>query len=333
MLREHPIWGRKTAVFTLQWHLTNACEGYCAHCYDRADISALPTTTCLRLLDDFLAFCRQHDIRGQISLSGGNPLLHPGFWELYTAIAGTKVPVSLLGNPLDAPTLERLLAIARPAYYQVSLEGLPATNDAIRGAGHFARTLDFLRLAKAQRLTTHVMLTLQQANLAEVIPLGIQLASLTRKFTFNRLAQVGEAHDVAIPSPADYADFLRAYLDAAGAHPVFGLKDNLLNILRHQRRDPHFAGCTGHGCGAAFNFVAVLPDGEVHACRKFPSPLGRLPEQSLAEIYHSPLAQRYRQGPRACRRCPLRAHCRGCMAVTYGHGGDPFIDRDPQCFR
>ena len=31
-----------------------------------------------------------------------------------------------------------------------------------------------------------------------------------------------------------------------------------------------FGGCTGFGCGAAFNFMAVLPDGEVHACRKVP---------------------------------------------------------------
>ena len=332
MLREHPLWGRTTAVFTLQWHLTNACEGRCAHCYDRRELCDLPTADCLRILDDFQAFCRQRDIRGQICLSGGNPLLHAGFWEIYTAIARAGLPVSILGNPLDTPALARLLAIQRPAYYQVSLEGLRETNDALRGPGHFARTRDFLQAAKAAHLTTQVMLTLQRANLDDVIPLGLQLAPLIRKFTFNRLAQVGEARGLAIPSHAEYAHFLRDYLETAAAHPVFGCKDNLFNILRHAQRAPLFAGCTGQGCGAAFNFVAVLPDGEVHACRKFPSPLGRVPEQSLTDLYDSPCARNYRQGPRACRRCPLHRACRGCMAVIHGHGGNPLQDRDPQCF-
>jgi selenobiotic family peptide radical SAM maturase len=333
MLRDSPFWGRTTDVFTLQWHLTNACEAHCAHCYDRADYRALPLSTCLAVLDDFQAFCRTHGVRGQISLTGGNPLHHPDFWALYAAIVAADLRVSILGNPLDDATLARLVALRRPCYFQVSLEGLQPVNDALRGAGHFARTLAFLQRARALQVTTHVMLTLHRANREQVIPLGLSLEGLTRKFTFNRLAQVGDGHALAILTPDEYAAFLHDYLAVARTHPLFGVKDNLFNILRHRSHSPLLPGCTGQGCGAAFNFVALLPDGAVHACRKFPSPLGNLTETSLTTLYHSPYARRYRRGPQGCARCAIRPVCRGCMAVTYGAGGDPLRDRDPQCFR
>jgi selenobiotic family peptide radical SAM maturase len=332
MLRDQILCGRKTMRFTLQWHITNACEAHCTHCYDRNDYNALPLDTCLTILQDFQSFCNTHKVHGQISLTGGNPLLHPNFWELYKAIADANIPVSILGNAVDETILSRLFAIKRPVYYQVSLEGLPETNDSIRGSGHYQRTIEFLQLARTHGLTTHVMLTLHKENIGQVIPLGISLESLVRKFTFNRLAQVGEGAALAIPTHEEYKIFLHEYLAAAKQHPVLGFKDNLFNIIRHQNKKSYFDGCTGYGCGAAFNFVAVLPNGEVHACRKFPSPLGQLPVKTLAEIYNSPLAHKYRKGPTACRHCKIRHHCRGCLAVIHSHGGNPFIDCDPQCF-
>ena len=91
-------------------------------------------------------------------------------------------------------------------------------------------------------------------------------------------------------------------------------------------------GCTDFGCGAAFNFLALLPDGEVHACRKFPSLIGNLNTASLFDIYHTPLAGRYRQGPAACRDCRLWLVCRGCLASAHSLGRDVFSEKDPFCF-
>lgn len=86
------------------------------------------------------------------------------------------------------------------------------------------------------------------------------------------------------------------------------------------------------GCGAAFNFVALLPDGQVHACRKFPSLIGNIHDRSLADIYDCPEAQRYRLGPASCRDCRIRHVCGGCLAVIDSAGLDWKQDRDPCCF-
>jgi selenobiotic family peptide radical SAM maturase len=192
--------------------------------------------------------------------------------------------------------------------------------------------MTFLAEARSLGLETHVMLTLTRDNLDQVIPLGNHLRGLTSRFTFNRLAQVGEASDLALPEKDEFATFLERYLLARRNNPVFGFKDNLFNILRQEQDRPLLPGCTGFGCGAAFNFVALLPDGEVHACRKFPSPLGHLRSASLTEIYHSKRARTYRQGSAACRSCRLRRSCGGCLAVSYGQGLDPLTERDPFCF-
>jgi len=332
MLRDRLFLGRNTRTFTLQWHLTNDCPFHCQHCYDRSERSQLTLPDSLKVLAGFQDFCSHHQLAGHISLSGGDPLWYPDFWELYQAIADAWIPMSILGNPISRAQVERLCGIQMPVYYQVSLEGLPDYNDHIRGRGHFDKVIHFLALAKEFRLRTHVMLTLHQANLNQVIPLGEQLRDLTHRLSFNRLSQVGEAAGMNVPDKTAYAAFAAQYLLARRENPILGLKDGLLNIHLQAWGRRRFGGCTGYGCGAAFNFLALLPNGEVHACRKFPSFLGNVDTESLANIYHSRAAKNYRHGSAACQGCRLRLACGGCMAVVHGHGGRIFRDRDPQCF-
>ena len=332
MIRDRWFFGRKCRSFTLQWHLTNACGAHCRHCYDRSNRQEPSLQQALSILADLQSFCRRNRVAPQLSLSGGDPLRYSHFWELYRAIAQAKIPVSILGNPIIPDVMERLCEIHKPTYYQVSLEGLRDHNDSMRGAGHFDRVMAFLLDARKHGLATHVMLTLTRANQDQVIPLGEELRGLTERFTFNRLSQVGEGAALELPTKAEFIDFLGKYVTAQRSNPVLSFKDNLFNVLRLRFHRRFFPGCTGFGCGAAFNFVALLPDGEVHACRKYPSLLGNIQEASLNEIFHSSVAKRYRQGSMACSGCRLRKVCGGCPAVSHGQRLDPLKDRDPYCF-
>lgn len=319
-------------VFTLQWHLTQKCDLNCKHCYDRSDRPDMTLGAAMGVLEDFQSFCQERNVRGQVTFTGGNPLLYPYFDEIYTAAAEQGFQLAILGNPTPRARMDSLLAIAKPCYFQVSLEGLAKHNDEIRGRGHFVRTTKFLALLDKLGIGSQVMLTLTSENMDQVIELGRMLRGKTGQFNFNRLALVGEGAALALPTPEDYARFLADYLDAAHETPTLMLKDSLLNILRRERGEPLFGGCTGFGCGAAFNFLSLLSDGEVHACRKFPSLLGNAFEQSLSDIYDSALASQYRAGPRECDGCQIRAVCGGCLAISHSLGLDIFSDRDPFCF-
>jgi selenobiotic family peptide radical SAM maturase len=319
-------------IFTLQWHVTQACDLHCKHCYDRSDRAPMPYDMAIAILDDFYEFCRDMHIKGQISFTGGNPLLYPHFKEIYQAAVDRGFGVAILGNPTPADQIEQLVKIAKPAFFQISLEGLAEHNDYIRGEGHFQRSLAFLEDLKAMDIYSMVMLTLTRDNMAQVLPLGRLLSGRTDHFTFNRLSTVGEGKQLLMPEKKDFEAFLREYTAAAEKNSMLGLKDNLINIIKTEKGIELFGGCTGYGCGAAFNFVSLLPDGEVHACRKFPSPIGNILQNRLIDIYQSDLAEKYRAGSSACRDCRLNAACRGCLAITYSHGLDIFKDRDPFCF-
>ena len=177
------------------------------------------------------------------------------------------------------------------------------------------------------------MLTLTRANLRQVLPLAEMLRPLADGFNFNRLALFGEGAQLELPEPEEYRGIFGGILAGGSQNPVMSLKDNLFSILLEQEGLEPLGGCTGFGCGAAFNFLALLSDGEVHACRKMPSLIGNLREAGLEELYDSAAAQQYRRGCVACRDCSLHPTCGGCLAVTASLGLDPFTERDPFCFR
>lgn len=320
-------------VFSLQWHLTQSCDLHCRHCYDRSSRSAPSLDAGLDVLRQLRDFCRSRHVSGRVAFTGGNPFLHTHFYDFYRAATEMGLGTVVLGNPVPEEKLEQLLAIGPPLFYQVSLEGLEGHNDEIRGPGNFRKVLSFLDTLRRFKVSSMVMLTLTRANLHQVLPLAQVLRGRAEDFHFNRLAQFGEGARLQLPGVEEYRAFLADYLEAARHHPVLGLKDNLFNILLEQRGLEKFGGCTGFGCGAAFSFLTLLSDGEVHACRKFPSLIGNLRTADLEEIYESSAARRYRRGSEACRGCSLHPVCGGCLALTAGLGGDPFHDRDPFCFK
>lgn len=321
-----------TPTFTLQWHITQKCDLHCRHCYDRSDRVPMTLEQGIQVLDDLYDFCRQQNVYTQVSFSGGNPFMCTHFETLYQEAADRGFLTAILGNPVPVQRLEKILAIQKPAFYQISLEGLQPHNDYIRGNGHFRRSLDFLDVLAELDIFSMVMLTLTRANQDQVIKLGQLLNGKVNLFTFNRLAMVGEGAALeSVPIPT-FEDFLKQYLQAAAKNPHMRLKDNLFNLVRHQNGQPVMGGCAGYGCGAAFNFLALLPDGEVHACRKLPSKLGNIYKLSLYDIYTSQKAEQYRNGPSECADCTIRPACGGCLAVSYGLGLDIFRQRDPYCF-
>lgn len=318
--------------FTLQWHVTQACDLHCKHCYDRSEISPLTLEQGITILDQFRDFVLEKNVRGQVTFTGGNPLLYKHFPELYQEAAKRNFSIAILGNPTSKDVIQSLQAIQPLSFYQVSLEGLEEHNDSIRGAGHFKRILAFLEILDELSIYSMVMLTLTRENMDQVLPLGEFLRGQTDLFTFNRLSQTGEGAALETAVKEEYKEFLEQYLDAVKTNPTMGLKDNLINIVKTERGDKVFGGCTGYGCGAAFNFCSILPNGDMHACRKFQSPIGNVLESSLLELYNSEAAETYRSGPEECRGCKIRPVCGGCQAVIQSSGLDITLHKDPYCF-
>lgn len=318
--------------FTIQWHITHTCDLHCKHCYDRTLLSNVNMDQANRILDQLYYFCREMNIDGHVVLSGGNPYLHRNFYDIYQGVIDRGFSASILGNPVSREAIEKTVAIQTPGFYQVSLEGLQENNDYIRGKNNFDNVVNFLKILDEYNIYSLVMLTLTSYNVGEVIDLIKFLDGKVDSFNFNRLSQVGEGMNLPLPDKNEYEEFLQSYLKEFDNYDHPRLKDNLFNIILQREGKDLSDGCTGFGCGAAFNFVAILPDGQVHACRKFPSEIANIFNSDLVDIYNSELARKYRNGAAECAGCNLRPLCGGCMAVTSGAGLDPFVNKDPFCF-
>ncbi len=273
--------------FTLQWHVTQACDLHCKHCYDRSTISPLTLEQGVAILEQFREFVLEQNVHGQVTFTGGNPFMYAHFTELYKEAAKHNFTIAILGNPSTRETLEALQEIQPLSFYQVSLEGLAEHNDSIRGKGHFERIMEFLEILNDLSIYSMVMLTLTRENMGQVLELAEVLRGKVDLFTFNRLSQTGEGAALATAVKEKYKDFLKKYLEASKTNPIMSLKDNLINIVKVENNEQPFGGCTGFGCGAAFNFCSILPNGDMHACRKFHSPIGNVLEYSLLELYRS----------------------------------------------
>ena len=322
----------KSDYFTLQWHVTQACDLHCKHCYDRSTISPLTPDQGIIILDQFREFVLEQNVHGQVTFTGGNPLLYAHFEQLYQEAANRNFTIAILGNPTTKETIESLQKIQPLSFYQVSLEGLQEHNDSIRGEGHFERIMEFLEILDELSIYSMVMLTLTRENMGQVLELAEILRGKVDLFTFNRLSQTGEGAALATAAKEEYRDFLKEYLEAAKTNSIMAMKDNLINIVKVDNKEKPFGGCTGFGCGAAFNFCSILPNGDMHACRKFQSPIGNVLESSLLELYRSEAAEKYRLGPEECRGCKIRPVCGGCQAVIQSSGLDITLDKDPYCF-
>jgi len=320
-------------TFGLQWHVTNACDLHCRHCYDRTPRPIMSYQQSLRVLDELATFCRKHWAAGEICFTGGNPFLYPGFLKLYRAAVKKGFSVSILGNPVTEREVEAICRIAKPSFFQVSLEGLRRHNDFMRGEGNFDRVWRFLKILRKHKTPSAVMMTLTDLNMSQVVPLAKALEGKTNLLTFNRLSRVGGGSALRLPEAEKYRLFLKKYVRQAKRSPVMGFKDNLLNLSLRESGQELFGGCTGFGCGAAFSFLAILPDGDVHACRKFPSLLGNIQRRSLEEIYDSPAARRYRRGMKVCDGCEIRQVCGGCLAAAVRPSKPISSLRDPFCWK
>ncbi|MBI5441511.1 MAG: SPASM domain-containing protein [Deltaproteobacteria bacterium] len=89
------------------------------------------------------------------------------------------------------------------------------------------------------------------------------------------------------------------------------------------------------GCQAANTMLYIAPDAAVHPCPALPHPLGRLGEDSLAEIFGGERKRAVRQRlgtpPAECRPCAALPHCLGgCRGRGYSHGSSWEV-ADPAC--
>ena len=151
------------------WNITRRCNLKCIHCYSDSDAREYPGELtwdqCTGVLDDLAQF----GVPG-VLLSGGEPLIHPRFFDLagYARGKGLRLTLSTNGTLIDRDAAQRLKETGF-AYVGISLDGIGATHDHFRGRqGAFDKTVAAFRHCKAVGQKVGLRLTLSTHNIADL---------------------------------------------------------------------------------------------------------------------------------------------------------------------
>lgn len=337
--------------FAFQWHITDACDQRCKHCYIFSeDAGREPDAmTWPQIQDTFyncLDFCKIHRRLPYFYLTGGDPILHPSFWDLLGLMKENKIPFTILGNPfhLDDEVCRRLKEYGCEKY-QLSLDGLRETHDWFRKPGSFDCTLEKIACIKKAGIRAVIMTTVSGANIDQIPELiDTVVAHRADVYAFARYCPTSGEKDVGV-EPLRYRQFLadcdrkfKAY-EAAGCETYFNKKDHLWTLYEYETGEFHIPetaepGVIYGGCSCGSCHLTILPTGDVYACRRVQnSRVGNVFTDRLADLWVCRMEDYRDYGKfEKCAKCELLAWCRGCPAVASGRDGN-FYAADPQCWK
>jgi radical SAM/SPASM domain protein of ACGX system len=337
--------------FSFQWHITDECDQRCKHCYIFSENTCkVPDAMTWQQMEDTfyncLDFCQMYDREPYFYITGGDPILHPCFWQLLELLKAQSIPFTILGNPfhLTDEVCARLKDCGCEKY-QMSIDGMEKTHDWFRKPGSFAITLEKISCLKRAGIRAVIMTTVSGVNIAEIPDIiDTVVAHQADVFAFARYCPTSEDKDTGV-TPQEYRALLarcdekfKAY-EAAGCHTYFNKKDHLWTLYDYETgafQIPESAqeGMIYGGCNCGNCHLTILPTGDVYACRRVQnSRVGNVFEDRLADLWVCQVEQ-YRQYDKfkKCAKCELLAWCRGCPAVASGKTGD-FYEADPQCWK
>ena len=337
--------------FSFQWHITDACDQRCKHCYIFSEdlCKKIDAMNWEQMQDTFyncLDFCEMYDRLPYFYITGGDPILHADFWNLLGLLKEHHIPFTILGNPfhLDDAVCMRLKEYGCEKY-QLSIDGLRETHDWFRKPGSFDSTLEKIACINRAGIRSVVMTTVSGTNIEEVPAIiDAVVAAGANVFAFARYCPTAQEKDTGI-APTRYRRLLaecdkkfREY-KAAGCKTYFNKKDHLWTLYEYETGTFHIPeaaeeGMIYGGCNCGNCHLTILPTGDVYACRRVQnSKVANVFCDRLADVWVCEMEQ-YREFSKfkKCAKCELMAYCRGCPAVASGKNGD-FYEADPQCWK
>lgn len=289
--------------------ITNACNLNCIHCYNDSGRTLHDELT----LEEIYRVIDELKILGvpRITLSGGEPLIHPHFFEIAQYIQDHFLELGLFTNgTLITEDIARKLKDLSFLKVAVSVDSLnPAIHDSFRGKkGAWKRTTEGIKILRKEGIEVKPAIALSTYNVGEIVDLRRHL--LEEGFNDCQLMPVfatGRNLQCSSITPEEYEKVLR----------------EILILEEKYRAKSHIAGKKKTiNCGVGTYSLVIKSNGDVVPCPAFGRKvlLGNVRDQSLKSIWNdSPVLNQLRtldaQNHPVCGTCEFLEYCRGgCIA-------------------
>ena len=338
---------------TVYWELTRACGHDCRHCRVWGG----------EPLPDELSLDEVMEVAGQlvrlgprlVVLTGGEPLMHPGWREVVGVLAGGGIRVRMFsgGDRLDDRTLRAALE-AGVSGFAVSLDGPAAIHDGLRpsrsifGGSPHRSAIDTIRRVLAQGADLRVVTAVNRENLPHLVALYETLCELgVPRWQLQLMQANGRAQDHRMalmiqPRQVEHVVelLMRAHAEKrinVPMHCSIGYLVPEEASVRHPGTEPPLLW---RGSRAGLGGMSITARGEVLGCPCLPDEFATASviERSLEAIWADERSFPYTRSwspdvlEGECKACELAPTCRaGCLGVAYG--ATATVGSNPYCLR
>jgi len=285
---------------SVQFDITRRCNLSCIHCYQLRSRAELDGPSIRRILDDLA----QSKVL-MLSFSGGEPLLHPAFFEILDHARNLHFAIKVTSNGtlIDEKAAARL-GEAGVGEVSISLYSLdPGIHERVTLVeGSHAKSMAACRFLKSAGVPVRLLCTVTSVNLPDAREVFQWGRSEGFEVTVDPLILTGEPGRTVQPWLRPKADEALALLTELDLVPD--------PVLLPSPDDPAL-------CGAGIQSALITPEGDVKLCPVAIGILGRLGERSFEEIWRTSrlrkkfISRRLRPKDR-CYGCSLRGSCRTC---------------------
>ena len=312
-------------TFILQWHLGEACNLKCLHCYQENHIPIqLSYDKLERIYNQFKELLKKKKMRGHINITGGEPLCNPHLFKLLDLIKKDSdlITFSILTNgTLITDEIAKKIKEYNPYYVQVSLEGGKKTNDYIRGDGTYKQIAEGIKNLKKYDIYTSISFTANKLNYKE-FPKVVKYA---RKYNVNnvwsdRYIPLGNSKDKDL---ALNYDETREYLKIMyqEREKLINKKNNNTSISMNRALQFQMTYNPAYGCTAGDTLLTVMENGDLVPCRRMPIFIGNLLKDNMYDLYkNNKILKKLRKEtiPDDCKDCEHSNMCHGGLkCLTY----------------
>jgi radical SAM/SPASM domain protein of ACGX system len=297
-----------------------------------------------KIINNCIEMCGKMKRLPYFYITGGDPILHQNFWEVARILKEKEIPFGILGNPfhLNDEVCNKLREYGCRKY-QLSIDGMRVTHDAIRKPGSFETTVEKIACIRNAGMDCAIMTTVSGTNKDEIESIvDLVVEKNVDIFAFARYCPTSFEKETYL-EPLEYKDLLgrlwvkfEKYKDRA---TTFNLKDHLWNLFLYEKGLFQISGSLDKnvmydGCNCGSCHTTILPTGDVYACRRMESVIGNALKDSMYDLFVSSAMDSFRQYHKfeKCSKCELLRFCRGCPAVAYGYTHDMY-SADPQCWK
>ena len=314
--------------YIVQWHITHLCNLRCKHCYQEDYNNHMSIENCYLVLKKLDRFFESKNLSPQINLTGGEPLLHPQFFEIANEIKKRDYRLSILtnGTMIDKDMAKKIKNLS-PVFVQVSLDGTEEIHDNIRGVGNFKKALQGIDNLKEAGVKVLVSFTAQKNNYKDFK----NLAMVCKKHNVDKLwwDRVVSDDENLLLNTEEFKEIVNEcnkLIQNPFKNYSFVSNQRALQFCRTK-------DC-GYRCGAGKSLIVILADGSVMPCRRLSLIIGNIKDKELNEIIKDSEIMRELSeflAPKECFECKDLERCYGgARCVTYAQTGKLF-DKDVNC--